>query len=75
MKTLFQFFKYSKKAINFYFSVFICFGYEIIEKSYLLTNISGQQELELTIKTSDERPLVNPVFVIRGIDKKVASNF
>jgi hypothetical protein len=43
-------------------------GYEIKEKAYILTNTSKQKDLNLTIKASYERPLVNPVFVIKQMD-------
>ncbi|MHC4325377.1 MAG: hypothetical protein ACYSUX_14025, partial [Planctomycetota bacterium] len=44
-------------------------GYEIKEKAYILTNTSKQNDLHLSIKASPERPLVNPAFVIKGMDK------
>jgi hypothetical protein len=44
-------------------------GYEIKEKAYILTNTSIQKDLHLSIKASHERPLLNPVFVIKGMDK------
>jgi hypothetical protein len=44
-------------------------GYEIKEKAYILTNTSGQKDLHLSIKACPEKPLVNPVFVIKGMDK------
>ena len=44
-------------------------GYEIKEKAYVLTNTAGQKDLHLSIMASPERPLVNPVFVIKGMDK------
>ena len=44
-------------------------GYEIKEKAYILTNTSGQKDLHLSIKASPEKPLFNPVFVIKGMDK------
>lgn len=44
-------------------------GYEIKEKAYILTNTSRQKDLHLSIKASHERPLLNPVFVIKGMDK------
>ncbi|MHC4214562.1 MAG: hypothetical protein ACYSWP_14460 [Planctomycetota bacterium] len=44
-------------------------GYEIKEKAYILTNTSGQEDLHLSIMASPERPLVNPAFVIKGMDK------
>jgi hypothetical protein len=44
-------------------------GYEIKEKAYILTNSSGQKDLHLSIMASQKRPLFNPAFVIRGMDK------
>ena len=44
-------------------------GYGIKEKAYILTNTSRQENLHLSIIASPEKPLVNPVFVIKGIDK------
>ena len=44
-------------------------GYEIKEKAYLLTKTSRKEDLHLSIQASPERPLLNPVFVIKGVDK------
>jgi len=41
-------------------------GYEIKEKSYVLTKTSGQEALCIAIKASPEKPLLNPVIIIRG---------
>jgi hypothetical protein len=43
-------------------------GYEIKEKAYILTNTSRQKDLHLSIKASPEKPLFNPVFVIKQMD-------
>jgi hypothetical protein len=44
-------------------------GYEIKEKAYILTKTSRQKDLHLLFKASHDRPLVNPAFVIKGLDK------
>jgi len=45
-------------------------GYEIKEKAYILAKKSSdQKDIHFSIKASYERPLVNPVFVIKGMDK------
>ena len=44
-------------------------GYEIKEKAYKLTRTSGKQDLHLLFKAGHDRPLVNPAFVIKGLDK------
>ena len=44
-------------------------GYEIKEKAYILTNTYGQKDLHLSIMAGPKRPLVNPVFVIKRMDK------
>jgi len=44
-------------------------GYEIKEKAYKLTRTSGKGDLQLLFKAGLERPLINPVFVISGLDK------
>jgi len=45
-------------------------GYEIKEKAYVLTKISSdQKDIHLSLKASPEKPLFNPVFVIKGMDK------
>jgi hypothetical protein len=42
-------------------------GYEIKEKAYILTNTLDNNELRLSIKASDERPLINPAFVLKDV--------
>jgi hypothetical protein len=44
-------------------------GYEIKEKAYILSNTLDNSDLNLSIKSSYERPLINPVFIIKGMDK------
>ena len=44
-------------------------GYEITEKAYILTNTLDFDELQMSIKASPERPLINPAFVIKAMDK------
>jgi len=44
-------------------------GYEIKEKAYILSNTLDNYDLQLSIKASHERPLINPAFVIKGMDK------
>jgi hypothetical protein len=44
-------------------------GYEIKEKAYILSKTSGEKEVNITIKASFDRPLVNPFFIIKGMDK------
>jgi len=45
-------------------------GYEIKEKAYVLTKISSdQKDVRFSIKASPEKPLVNPVFVIKDTHK------
>jgi hypothetical protein len=44
-------------------------GYEIKEKAYILTNTSKQKDLNISIMASPERPLINPFFIIKGMDK------
>jgi hypothetical protein len=46
--------------------------YEIKEKAYILTNTSRQKDLHLSIKASPEKPVFNPVFVIKGWGDKDA---
>jgi hypothetical protein len=44
-------------------------GYEIKEKAYVLTKTSSAQEvMHFSIKASPEKPLFNPVFVIKQMD-------
>jgi hypothetical protein len=45
-------------------------GYEIKEKAYLLTRSAKNEDMHLSIMANPERPLVNPVLVIRGFDRK-----
>jgi hypothetical protein len=41
-------------------------GYEIKEKAYILTKTSSDsKDMHFSLKASSERPLLNPVFVIR----------
>jgi hypothetical protein len=44
-------------------------GYEIKEKAYILTNTLDNNELHVLIKASYEQPLINPAFVIKGMNK------
>jgi len=44
-------------------------GYEIKEKAYILTNALDFVELQMSIKASPERPLMNLAFVIKRMDK------
>jgi len=44
-------------------------GYEIKEKAYILTNTLDNHDLQVVIKANPERPLINPVFVIKGVSK------
>ena len=44
-------------------------GYEIKEKAYILTNTLDNNELHMLIKASYEQPLINPAFVIKGMNK------
>ena len=44
-------------------------GYEIKEKAYVLTKISSdQKDIHFSLKASPEKPLFNPVFVIKQMD-------
>jgi len=45
-------------------------GYEIKEKAYKINSTSSQQNLEMEIRANRERPLVNPVFIIKGLEKR-----
>jgi len=40
-------------------------GYELKEKAYVLTKTSGQGDLHFSIKASPEKPLFNPVLVVK----------
>jgi hypothetical protein len=44
-------------------------GYQIREKAYILSNTSDFTDLQMSIKASSEKPLINPAFVIKGMDK------
>jgi hypothetical protein len=44
-------------------------GYEIKQKAYVLTKTSGQMDLHLSIKAGREKPLLNPVFIIKDCGK------
>ncbi|UCE62896.1 MAG: hypothetical protein JSU59_08410 [Nitrospirota bacterium] len=43
-------------------------GYELKEKAYVLTSTSKQKDLHVCFRASSERPLVSPVFAIKGMD-------
>jgi hypothetical protein len=44
-------------------------GYEIKEKAYILTNTVDFEDLNLIFKAKHEKPLINPAFVIKGMNK------
>jgi len=46
-------------------------GYEIKEKAYHFSKTSRQRDLEFVIKAHTDEPLVNPVFIIGGMSKKI----
>jgi hypothetical protein len=48
-------------------------GYEIKEKAYILSKASSEKELNITIKASFDRPLVNPALIIKNMDKNKPS--
>jgi hypothetical protein len=41
-------------------------GYAIEEKAYVVTDTSGYKDLHLSIRATPGKPLVNPVFLIKG---------
>jgi hypothetical protein len=44
-------------------------GYEIKEKAYILTNTLDSEDLHVIFKANYEKPLVNPVVIIKRMEK------